>query len=69
MSNHSAEFPMAILDYVKSISATEGVSKTQVFRFLEMQFSRADKNHDGRLELDEVEDFMQAITRPECDQR
>jgi hypothetical protein len=34
-----------------------------------MQFSRADKNHDGRLELDEVEDFMQAIARPDCDQR
>ncbi|HXP63943.1 MAG TPA: hypothetical protein VN815_00585 [Steroidobacteraceae bacterium] len=60
---------MAILDYVKSIAATEGVSKAQLFRFLEMQFSRADKNHDGRLELDEVEDFMLAIARPESDQR
>ena len=33
---------MAIQDYVRSIAATETVSKDQVFRFLEMQFARAE---------------------------
>jgi hypothetical protein len=60
---------MAILDYARSIATTQSISKEQVFRFLEMQFSRADKNHDGQLELDEVEEFMHAIARPDCDQR
>lgn len=60
---------MAILDYVRSIAATETVSKAQVFRFLEMQFARADKNHDGELDVDELALFVNAISRPESDQR
>ncbi|MEA3133386.1 MAG: hypothetical protein QOG17_1232, partial [Gammaproteobacteria bacterium] len=48
---------MAIQDYVRSIAATETVSKDQVFRFLEMQFARADKNHDGKLDFDELAVF------------
>jgi hypothetical protein len=60
---------MAIQDYVRSIAATDAVSKTDVFRYLEMQFSRADKNHDGLLTADEVEAFTQAISWPEADQR
>jgi hypothetical protein len=35
---------MAIQDYVRSIAATETVSKSEVFRFLEMQFARADRD-------------------------
>jgi len=60
---------MAILDYVRSIAATESVSKEQVFRFLEIEFCRADKNHDGQLDLDEIQDFVQAIAYPDRDQR
>jgi hypothetical protein len=62
-------FFMAIQEYVKSIAATETVSKDQVFRFLEMQFARADKNHDGVLDINELAVFAQAISCPESDQR
>jgi hypothetical protein len=60
---------MAIQEYVKSIAATGAVSKAQVFRFLEMQFARADKNHDGQLDFDELVVFAQSIASPESDQR
>jgi hypothetical protein len=60
---------MAIQDYVRSIAATDTVSKDQVFRFLEMQFARADKNHDGLLDIDELAVFAQSLTCPESDQR
>jgi len=62
-------FTMAIQEYVRSIAATETVSKAQVFRFLEMQFARADKNHDGLLDLDELAVFAQSVASPESDQR
>ena len=60
---------MAIQDYVRSIAATETVSKDQVFRFLEMQFALADKNHDGELDIDELAVFAHAVSCPESDQR
>jgi hypothetical protein len=60
---------MAIEEYVRSIAATETVSKAQVFRFLEMQFARADKDHDGQLDLDELAVFAQSVSSPESDQR
>jgi hypothetical protein len=60
---------MAIQDYVRSIAATETVSKDQVFRFLEMQFARADRNHDGQLDADELAAFVHAVAKPEADQR
>jgi hypothetical protein len=60
---------MAIQDYVRSIAATEAVSKDQVFRFLEMQFARADTNHDGKLDVEELALFVNAIARPDADQR
>jgi hypothetical protein len=60
---------MAIQDYVRSIAATDTVSKDQVFRFLEMQFARADRNHDGQLDADELAAFVQAVARPDADQR
>jgi hypothetical protein len=60
---------MAIQEYVRSIGATGMVSKEQVFRFLEMQFARADRNHDGLLDFDELAAFTQAISCPESDQR
>jgi hypothetical protein len=68
-SGWSRSFTMAIQDYVRSIAAYETVSKDEVFRFLEMQFSRADRNHDGNLNLDELSDFVNAIVRPDADQR
>jgi hypothetical protein len=60
---------MAIQDYVRSIATTRTVSKEQVFRFLEIQFARADKNHDGLLDIDELEAFAQSIASPESDRR
>ena len=60
---------MAIQEYVKSIAATGGVSKEQVFRFIEMQFARADKNHDGLLDVDELDLFAHSIAYPEMGQR
>jgi hypothetical protein len=63
------EFVMSIQDYAQSIAATGVVSKTQLFRFLEMQFARADKNHDGLLNVDELAVFVQFVSSPESDQR
>jgi hypothetical protein len=60
---------MAIQEYVKSIAATEAVSKEEVFRFLEMQFARADRNHDGLLDFDELELFAKSVYCLESDQR
>jgi hypothetical protein len=40
-----------------------------VFRFLEMQFARADNDHDGELDADELATFVQAVARPESDLR
>jgi hypothetical protein len=60
---------MAIQDYAKSIAATRTVSKEQVFRYLEMQFARADRDHDGALDLDELANFEHAVAWPEADQR
>ena len=60
---------MAIQEYVRSISGTNTVSKDQVFRFLEMQFARADKNHDGLLDIDELAVFAHSLSHPESDQR
>jgi hypothetical protein len=60
---------MAIQEYVRSIAATQTVSKEEVFRFLEMQFARADRNHDGLLDIDELALFAQSVSYPESDQR
>jgi hypothetical protein len=60
---------MSIQEYVRSIAPTETVSKAQVFRYLEMQFARADRNHDGQLDIDELAFFAQTISCPESDQR
>jgi hypothetical protein len=62
-------FVMAIHEYVRSIAATGTVSKAQVFRFLEMQFARADKNHDGQLDVDELMLFARSVYCPESDER
>ena len=63
------DFVMAIEDYVRSIAVKDTVSKDQVFRYLEMQFARADRNHDGQLDIDELRSFVGAISLPETDQR
>ena len=60
---------MAIQDYVRSLAATDKVSKDQIFRFLEIQFARADKNHDGLLDIDELAVFAQSLYCQESDQR
>lgn len=60
---------MAIQDYVRSIAATKTVSKSDVFRFLEMQFASADRNHDGALDAEELVAFVHAVARPEVDLR
>lgn len=60
---------VAMQDYVRSIGATRTISKAQIFRFLEMQFAHADRNHDGELDIDELAAFVHAISCPESDQR
>jgi hypothetical protein len=60
---------MAIQDYVRSIALTGTVSKEQVFRYLEMQFARADKNHDGLLDIDELERLAHVVSCRELNQR
>jgi hypothetical protein len=65
----SEVFLVAIQEYVESIAATGMVSREQVFRFLEMQFARADKNHDGLLDFEELAVFAQLVSCPETDQR
>jgi hypothetical protein len=60
---------MAIQEYVRSIATTRTVSKEEVFRFFEMQFARADSNHDGLLDIDELALFAQSVSYPESDQR
>jgi hypothetical protein len=60
---------MAIQEYVRSIAATQTVSKKEVFRFLEMQFARADRNHDGLLDIDELTLFARSVSYPESDER
>jgi hypothetical protein len=60
---------MAIQDYLKSIAASETISKGQLFRYLELQFARADRNHDGELNVEELESFIHEISHPEMDQR
>ncbi len=55
---------MAIQDYVASIAATKRVSKSQLFRFLEIQFARADADHDGELNVDELAQFIRALAHP-----
>ena len=60
---------MAIQEYVKSIAADETVSKAEVFRFLEIQFARADRNHDGLLDIEELTLFARSVSHPEVDQR
>jgi hypothetical protein len=60
---------MAIQEYIGSLAATDKVSKEEVFRFLEIQFARADRNHDGLLDIDELALFVQFISHPESNQR
>jgi hypothetical protein len=55
---------MAIQDYVRSIAASETVSKREVFRFLEIQFARAYGIHDGALDAGELTPFVLAVARP-----
>lgn len=59
---------MAIKEYVRSLAAGDTISKAQVFRYLEMQFARIDRNHDGLLDREELAAFVQSITRPEMNQ-
>ena len=60
---------MAISESVRPITVTQTVSKAEVFRFLESQFARADRNKDGMLDIDELALFVQFISHPERDHR
>jgi DNA-binding winged helix-turn-helix (wHTH) protein len=53
----------------QSIAATETVSKAQIFEYLETQFARADSNHDGELDADELAVFRHAVARQEASRR
>jgi DNA-binding winged helix-turn-helix (wHTH) protein len=52
-----------------SLAATETVSKAQIFQFLEMQFARADGNHDGELDAAELAAFVHSVARQEGNRR
>ena len=56
---------MLIKDCIPSIAVKYSVSKDQLFRYLEMQFYRADKNHDGELDIDELAAFVSSVSCPE----
>jgi hypothetical protein len=45
-------------------SPFSSASKSELFRFLEMQFSRADRNHHGELESRELAAFVKAVGPP-----
>jgi hypothetical protein len=60
---------MAIQEYVQSIAADRSVSKGELFRYLELQFARVDRDHDGRLNTEELAAFAHAIYFPDADQR
>jgi hypothetical protein len=62
-------FAMAISESVRPITATQTVSKAEVFRFLESQFARADRNRDGLLDIDELALFVQYVSHPQSNQR
>jgi hypothetical protein len=64
---HREVLVVAIKEYVRSLASGDTVSKAQVFRYLEMQFARIDRNHDGLLDRQELAVFVQSITRPEMD--
>jgi Ca2+-binding EF-hand superfamily protein len=43
------------------------VSKAQVMKFLERQFSLADRDQDGELTVDELQSFLHRIAHPIID--
>lgn len=60
---------MASSESLRPMTAIQTVSKAEVFRFLESQFARADRNHDGMLDIDELALFVQYVSHPEGNQR
>jgi hypothetical protein len=36
---------------------------------MKMQFARADRNHDGELDADNLAAFVHAVAQPDADQR
>lgn len=43
------------------------VTKAQVFKFLELQFSLADTDKDGALDVHELRKFIDALSHPDMD--
>jgi len=41
------------------------VTKAQLFEFLEQQFTLADRNKDGALDIDELQNFLHRISHPD----
>lgn len=48
----------------QSETDTSRVTKAQVFRFLELQFSLADIDKDGALDMHELQVFQNALVHP-----
>jgi hypothetical protein len=60
---------MAIEEYVQTSGTLATASKAEVFRFIEIQFARADANHDGLLDIDELALFVRSLSHPQADPR
>jgi hypothetical protein len=50
---------------VQSEADTNRVTNAQVFRFLELQFSLADIDKDGALDIHELQIFQSALSHPD----
>jgi hypothetical protein len=49
----------------QSDSDTSRVTKAQVLKFLESQFSLADQDKDGALDVHELQAFLNALSHPD----
>jgi hypothetical protein len=49
----------------QSEADTSRVTKAQVFKFLELQFSLADVDKDGALDIHELQIFIDALSHPD----
>jgi hypothetical protein len=53
----------------QSEADTSRVTKAQVFRFLELQFSLADIDKDGALDIHELQIFISTLSHPDINVR
>jgi len=51
----------------RSDADTSTVTKAQLFKFLELQFSLADLDEDGALDIHELRTFVNSLSHPDTD--